>query len=235
MDRAETTLFMLMSVDGKISTGSTDDCDFDTDFPKIENLKNGLYQYYDIEKTTDLWSLTSGRIQSKLGVNTKNYKCICEKSDLSFVIVDNTHLTSSGIEYFCTLLKNVVLVTSNINHIAFKLNSSNFNNLRVIYQEQLNLKEILEILKNEHNCDNITIQTGGILNSLFLREKLLDNIDIVVAPILVGGKDTSTLIDGQSLISNTELSKLGILELKDCEILDNSYIRLKYRVIYKNN
>lgn len=36
MDRPITTLFMLMSVDGKISTGSTDELDVDRDFPKID-------------------------------------------------------------------------------------------------------------------------------------------------------------------------------------------------------
>ena len=51
-----TTLFMLMSVDGKISTGAVDELDVDRDFPRINGVKEGLYQYYEIEKTTDLWS-----------------------------------------------------------------------------------------------------------------------------------------------------------------------------------
>lgn len=58
-----TTLFMLMSVDGKISTGAVDELDVDRDYPRIEGVKEGLYQYYEIEKTTDLWSLNSGRVQ----------------------------------------------------------------------------------------------------------------------------------------------------------------------------
>lgn len=49
-----TTLFMLMSVDGKISTGAVDELDVDRDFPRINGVKEGLYQYYEIEKTTDL-------------------------------------------------------------------------------------------------------------------------------------------------------------------------------------
>ena len=56
MDRPVTTLFMLMSVDGKISTGSTDEMDVDKDFPKIDGVKEGLHQYYEIEQTTDLWA-----------------------------------------------------------------------------------------------------------------------------------------------------------------------------------
>ena len=54
-----TTLFMLMSVDGKISTGAVDELDVDREFPRINGVKEGLYQYYEIEKTTDLWSLNS--------------------------------------------------------------------------------------------------------------------------------------------------------------------------------
>ena len=38
MDRPVTTLFMLMSVDGKISTGSTDELDVDRDFPEIPGI-----------------------------------------------------------------------------------------------------------------------------------------------------------------------------------------------------
>ena len=69
MARPITTLFMLMSVDGKISPGATDDLDFDKNLPLIPGVKEGLQQYYDIEQTTDLWSLNSGRVQAKVGVN----------------------------------------------------------------------------------------------------------------------------------------------------------------------
>ena len=69
------------------------------------------------------------------------------------------------------------------------------------------------------------------MNGLFLREKLFDYVDIVVAPVLVGGKDTSTLIDGESIITKKDLNKLGVLRLIDCEKLEDSYIRLKYEVI----
>ena len=54
-----TTLFMLMSVDGKISTGAVDELDVDREFPRINGMKEGVYQYYEIEKTTDLWSINS--------------------------------------------------------------------------------------------------------------------------------------------------------------------------------
>ena len=51
-----------------------------------------------------------------------------------------------------------------------------------------------------------------------------------MAPVLIGGKDTPTLIDGPSLHSKNELYKLGIMKLIECQTLENSYLRLKYEV-----
>ena len=226
MDRPITTLFMLMSVDGKISTGATDGFDVDKDFPKIAGVQEGLHQYYEIEQTTDLWSLNSGRVQKKMGVNSKEMP---NKSSVSFVIIDNHHLTKQGVRYFCARSKEFVLVTSNADHPAFQVNE---DNLHIICQRKLSLSDALAKLKSEYGCQRITIQSGGTLNGLFLREKLFDYIDIVVAPILIGGKETSTLIDGKSLLSERELSQLGVLKLQECTVLEHSYLRLRYQVIH---
>ncbi len=226
MDRPITTLFMLMSVDGKISTGATDDLDVDKDFPKIAGISEGLHQYYEIEQTTDLWTINSGRVQAKIGANTREMP---NKTPVSFVVIDNKHLNENGIRYFCALSKNFVLITSNEKHPAYNIEESNFH---IIYQKELSLNDALIKLKSEYGCERITVQTGGTLNGLFLREKLFDYVDIVVAPVLIGGKDTSTLIDGESLLSQSELSKLGVLKLQECVVLENSYLRLRYEVIH---
>ena len=226
MDRPITTLFMLMSVDGKISTGASDNLDMDKDFPKITGVKEGLHQYYEIEQTTDLWSLNSGRVQAKIGVNAADMP---DKTPVSFAVIDNKHLTEHGIRYFCALSKQFVLITSNKNHPAFEMEE---DNLHIIYQNELSPEDALARLKADYGCERITLQTGGTLNGLFLREKLIDLVDIVVAPVLVGGKDTATLIDGKSLLSENELSKLCVLKLQECVVLENSYLRLRYKVIH---
>jgi 2,5-diamino-6-(ribosylamino)-4(3H)-pyrimidinone 5'-phosphate reductase len=225
MDRPITTLFMLMSVDGKISTGASDLLDVDRDFPIIEGLKEGLHQYYEIEQTTDLWSLNTGRVQAKLGVNEK---AMPVKTPVSFVLIDNSHLDEHGIKYFCELSKKFVLITANRNHPAFNVEA---DNMGIILQEELSLERALSELKDKYGCERITIQSGGTINGLFLRNKLFDYVDIVVAPVLVGGKATSTLIDGESITGRKDLDKLGVLRLVDCEKLEDSYIRLKYEAV----
>ena len=225
MNRPITTLFMLSSVDGKISTGATDELDVDRDFPAIRGVGEGLHQYYEIEQTTDLWSLNTGRVQAKMGVNTRP---LPEKGPVSFVLVDNRHLTAEGVRYFCALSQTFVLITNNPDHPAFGVAAEN---LHILYQSTLSLTDALAYLKTQHGCDRLTIQSGGTLNALFLREKLLDYVDIVVAPILIGGKDTATLVDGKSLLSRDELDGVGVLELQDCTVLEDSYLRLRYAVV----
>ena len=223
--RPITTLFMLMSVDGKISTGASDDLDVDKDFPGIAGLKEGLPQYYEIEQTTDLWSFNTGRVQEKMGANDKPMP---EKTPVSFVLLDNTHLTEHGVKYFCARSKEFVLITTNKNHPAFTVKE---DNLHIICHDTLSLKDALTELKEKYGCERITIQSGGTVNGMFLRKKLFDFVDIVVAPVLIGGKETSTLVDGVALTKENELNKLGVLSLVECDVLKDSYIRLRYKVV----
>lgn len=224
MNRPITTLFMLMSVDGKISTGACDELDVDKNYPNINGVKEGLHQYYELEQMTDLWSFNTGRVQKKLGVNEKDFP---SKSPVSFVLLDNNHLTEHGVRYLCAWSKTFVLITQNAGHPAF---SAMEDNLRIIKQESLDLADALKVLKEDYGCKRLTIQSGGTLNGLLLRNKLIDFVDIVVAPVLIGGKDTSTLIDGISITSVEDLNLLGVLQLEKCEVLEDSYIRLRYKV-----
>ncbi len=224
-----TTLFMLESLDGKITSGNSDKLDADRDWCEIDGVKEGLYQYYDIEKTTDLFSLNTGRVMAKIGVNDKTE--MPKKSCCSFIIVDNKpHLNERGVDYLCGWLNKLYLITTNDNHIAKKIKNK-YSNLEILSYNKLDLKVVLEDLYTKYAIINLTIQSGGSLNELFLREGLIDYVNIVIAPLLVGGKDTSTLIDGKSISYRRELNKLKALELIECNQLENSYIQLKYKVI----
>lgn len=228
MNKPITTLFMLESLDGKISSGANDNLDADKDFPKINGVKEGLHQYYELEQETDLFSLNTGRVMAKIGVNDK--KEYHNKIDaVIFVIIDNKpHLNENGIDYLCHWVGKVILVTTNKEHPAF---NTRYENLDILLYDELDLNTLLEDLYSKYNAERLTIQSGGTLNGLFVRNKLIDYVNIVIAPILVGGRDVPTLVDGESIKDETELNKLLPLELLECNKLENSYIELKYKVI----
>lgn len=230
MNRPITTLFMLESLDGKISSGSTDNLDADKDFCKIDGLKEGLHQYYELEQETDAFSLNTGRVMAKIGVNDK--KEYHKKIDVvTFVIIDNKpHLNENGIDYLCHWVGKVLLVTTNKKHPAYTI-KDNYENLDILYYETLDLEKLLEDLYSKYNAERLTIQSGGTLNGMFVRNKLIDFVNIVVAPIIVGGKDVPTLVDGESITDESELNKLMPLKLLECNKLEDSYIELKYKVL----
>ena len=139
-------------------------------------------------------------------------------------------MNEKGIDYLCKWVKTLYLVTTNKEHIAFSLENK-YDNLVILYYDELDLGLLLEDLYSKYTVDYLTIQSGGNMNALFLRNNLIDYVNIVIAPLLVGGRDTSTLIDGNSIKSVDELNKLKALELLECNKLENSYIQLKYKVI----
>lgn len=224
-----TTLFMLESLDGKITSGNNDSLDADKDWCQIEGVREGLHQYYEIESTTDPYSLNTGRVMAKIGVNERTE--YHDKIDCRFIIIDNKpHLNEKGIDYLCHWVDKLILVTTNKNHVAYSLQEK-YQNLDILFYDVLDLKTLLFDMREKYEAKSITIQSGGTLNGKFLRENLIDYVNVVIAPLLVGGKDTSTLIDGESIISPKELSKLKALKLIECKELKDSYIQLRYKVI----
>ena len=228
-NRPETTLFLMQSLDGKISTGDVDERDQEKDFPKIKGIKEGNYQYYDFLFKTDRHALISGKVLAKIGVNL-NEKADDHK-DVSLIIIDRKpHLTKKGVSYLINSFKSIYIVSNNKNHPAFEF--SNEKGLIIIYYPtKIDLKDLFEKLKQDYNIEKVSIQSGGLLNSLFLRLKIIDHVSLIIAPCLIGGKDTPTSIDGISPQIDDDLYNIKALELKKCEKLKHSYLHLYYDVI----
>ena len=228
MKKPITTLFMLMSVDGKISTGDNDALDVDKDFPQIAGVKEGLSQYYELEKQTDLFSMNTGRVFAKIGINEKTDEP--PKLPVSFIVVDNApYLENKGVEYLAKKAKTLFITTTNKKHPAFKIKKQMPNIEILLYDKDIDFADLMEKLCN-YGVDKLTIQCGGTLNSILIRAGLVDKVQLVVAPALIGGKSTSTIMDGDSLHSIKELSKIKSLELVKAEKLKNNYLLLEYKV-----
>ena len=228
-----TTLFLLMSVDGKISTGDTNLMDVDKDFPNIVGLKEGVQQYYDIEQQTDLFSLNTGRVLAKVGVNERTDEP--EKLPVSFVVIDNQpHLTETGVVYLSKKVKDLILVTTNTTHPAFSLQDKLSNIHIFTYENEIDLPNLFQKLKEDFGVDKLTIQSGGTLNATMMRLGLIDRLLVVVAPALIGGQNSPTLMDGESMHSAEELFKIKTLELVQATPLEHSYLLLEYQVKNQN-
>jgi 2,5-diamino-6-(ribosylamino)-4(3H)-pyrimidinone 5'-phosphate reductase len=229
-NRPITTLFLVQSLDGKITLGDTDELDVDRDFPKIRGVKEGLYQYYELEQQTDLVSMNTGVVQKKVGVNQKSLDNI-EKTDVSFIMVDSLpHLDAHGCEYFAKYAHVFYLVTTNPAHPVFSLTTQYSNIKTFLYDKQIDFTDFFVTLKQKHNVERITVQSGGVLNAHLLSLRLIDYVSLVIAPCLIGGSQTQSLIGGESLHAQIELNRIRPLRLLESNVLKHSYLHLKYEV-----
>ena len=232
--RAETTLFLLVSVDGKISSGESEVLDPDRDWKRIHGVKKGLKQYYQIEQTTDLHSLITGKVLAKLGANERRITEERPKSSafLNLIVIDQKPwLSNHGVRSVANGMKHLYLVTNNTSHPAHDLQTE-IDNLTVIhYREEIDFSNLFQRMKLGHGVERITIQSGGMLNATLVRNGLIDHLLIIIAPLLVGGKATPTLVDGRSFKTEAELMGIKALQLTKCEALKESYVRLEYDVI----
>ncbi len=234
MARPITTLFMLESVDGKINSGNSDALDVDRDWKNIAGLREGLQQYYDLESETDTFSLNTGRVMAKIGVNERTEEP--EKMDaVTFVIIDNApHLNERGVDYLTRWTGRLIIVTTNAEHPALAMRER-YENLEVLQYDELDLARVLADVGEKYGAERLTIQSGGNMNGAFLRADLIDFVNIVVAPVLVGGRDTSTLIDGEAISSPEQLSAIRPMKLIECKALNDSYVQLRYEVMHRDS
>ncbi|MFX0003598.1 MAG: dihydrofolate reductase family protein [Promethearchaeota archaeon] len=228
-NRPETTVFLMQSLDGKISTGAVDERDQEVDFPKIKGIKEGNYQYYEFLFKTERDALISGKVLAKIGVNSREKAD--DHKDVSLIIIDRKpHLTSKGMDYLIKSFKSIYIVTNNNNHPAFALSEKRELDI-IYYPDEINIEDLFVKLKHDYKIKKLSIQSGGTLNALFLKEKLIDHLSLIVAPCLIGGKTTPTSIDGKAPKTEEDLFNIKALTLKKCEVLKHSYIHLYYDVI----
>lgn len=222
------TLFLLTSLDGKISTGVRPEFDFDKDFANDPYLKKGLQQYYDIEKTTDEWSVVSTAIAEKLGVEEDKWPV--EYVPVNFVVIGN-RLTYNGMQNIADKCKSVLFVmTDRHKYEAFKTATFRKNVTR-LFMDVLDPVAMFDYIYKCLDAEAVTIQTGGTLNRLFFAKKCINHIDIVVAPTVVGGENTPSMVSGWNRNDWNEGEALPHLKLVDIVHLKNDYIRMRYDVI----
>lgn len=83
----------------------------------------------------------------------------------------------------------------------------------------LNLAEALDKLNRYFSINRLLLEGGSIINSAFQKEKLIDEISIVIAP-LIAGKDDKPLFFESSPESYS---------LTECKTYGNGVVRLIYR------
>lgn len=76
-------------------------------------------------------------------------------------------------------------------------------------KNKVELKPLLKFLRKK-NIKTILLEGGATTNWDFVRQKLVDEVIVTVAPYLVGGKDAKTLVDGDGFSKISKSLRLNL-------------------------
>jgi 2,5-diamino-6-(ribosylamino)-4(3H)-pyrimidinone 5'-phosphate reductase len=78
-------------------------------------------------------------------------------------------------------------------------------------RERVDLLALLERL-HQRGVERLLLEGGGELNWAFLRDDLIDELHVTIAPVLLGGRAAPTLLEGEGLAMRAQ-RKLQLEEL----------------------
>lgn len=98
----------------------------------------------------------------------------------------------------------------------------------VVGEEHVALGPALELLHDRLGVRTVVCTGGGRLGGALLRQGLVDEIDLELLPVAIGGRGTPMLFDAEPLADDEWPARL---ELLSDETLESGRLRLRYRVV----
>jgi 2,5-diamino-6-(ribosylamino)-4(3H)-pyrimidinone 5'-phosphate reductase len=135
--RPETTLFLVMSVDGRITSHDSDDIDPNKSWkhdPRIAALTQPFVDF----GTGNVHSLTYGEAMNKVGINTRTGKT--KRLPIKLIVIDDlSHLTARGVSYLAQNCRTLFFACDH-KHPALALKSKPKNLHLLVYTTSYKLK-----------------------------------------------------------------------------------------------
>ena len=97
----------------------------------------------------------------------------------------------------------------------------------VVGYDKVNLGAALEELNVQFGVKKLRVDGGGTLNTALLRDDLVDEVCVLLHPVMVGGASENSIYNTPDLTSEAVLD----LKLLKMEKLKNEIIFLQYRVM----
>ena len=215
-----------MTLDGKIAsrTGNTE-----------ISGEEDLIRVHKIRKEVDAILVGIGTILSD-NPRLTAYRVSSDKKDNPIrIVVDNKARTPLDYKVLNDDAKTIIAVSNICNENSQICDKEAVNRAKelskkveIFYssKENVDLKELMSYLYQK-GIKTLLLEGGGTLNFSMIKENLIDEIRVCIAPIIVGGKDAKTFFDGEGF----DLMKNGAkLKLEKSYSLGKDFI-LEYKVL----
>ncbi len=220
--RPQTTLFLSLSVDGRITSHDSDDFDPDKSWKQTPGVRGLLQQFYEFNEP-DMTALTIGSYMAKVGVNTR--QAVPKKESVSLVVLDpDADLNPSGISYLASNLQKLFYVCLDSQPTTMNKAKPSANLSLISYPQEIDLNDLFTKLHQDHHIKSLAIHSIAPLNADLLDAGLIDHLSVIISPLLVGGHGTPALQD-------SDIFSIRTLRLVSSQVFSNNFINLRYDVL----
>ena len=96
----------------------------------------------------------------------------------------------------------------------------------VDYEGLIDLEKMLEIL-SEHDIKKLMVEGGSTIIWNFLKQGFVDDLYVFIGPVIIGGKYTPSMADGEGISTEDDLINLEIAEVS--KLNDGILVHYKLR------
>jgi 2,5-diamino-6-(ribosylamino)-4(3H)-pyrimidinone 5'-phosphate reductase len=214
------TLNAAMTVDGKIATTSGD---------SAISSRDDLIRVHELRASAD--GIMVG-ISTVLADNPRLTVRLARKrvkrKDPARIVIDSTGKIplDSLILLTASRIKTIVAVTK-LAHIDTIRKIKKTGAIVIVSGRQtVNLKKVFSIIK-QMGIRKILVEGGGEINWSLLRLGIVNELIVTIAPKIVGGRQATTLVEGQGY---RRISQGIKLHLKQAQIQNNGELVLHYKL-----
>ena len=205
-----------MTIDGKIASSAGDpEISDEEDWKAVHKLR------------TEVDAIMVGKCSiilddPKLHIKFYEHKGYCR------IVLDSAlsiPIESKVVNYKPEIYPTIIVTTENVSIERIKEFES--NNIEIIKSgtgSRVDIIKLMPILYKK-GIRRILLEGGGNLNWSFIKENLVDEIRILVAPWIVGGKTAISLVEGEGFATMIESPKFNLIDVTS----RNSYVVLKYK------
>jgi len=202
MNRPHVIVNCAMSADGKIA------------LPNRKQLKisceEDIERMYDLRNKYDAVLVGIGTVLSDNPKLTVKEKYVKQLSQPIRIILDTDCRTPEKALVVNNSAKTMIIT-------AEKCNKKYGDNVEVLKCEKdengfIALTKLLQLLYRR-GIKTLMVEGGATVIWNFLRQRLVDDLYVYVSPIVIGGKTTPTLADGEGIKNIDELINLEILDI----------------------
>lgn len=220
--RPETTLFLNLSVDGRITSHDSDDFDPDPQWKQQPGIRGILQQFYDFA-APGMTALTTGGFMKALGINDRSGTP--RKETFNLVVLDpDADLSIRGLSYLAENVQHLYLISLNNHPVVVHANTIHYPLTTIHYAHEIDLNDAFTKLYKSHHLKSLFIHSIAPLNADLLDANLIDHLSVIISPLLVGGHGTPAL-------QSEDIFTVRPLVLESIQTLTRDYVNLRYEVI----